>query len=137
MDSTQEVRPRHRGSCHCGGVTFEVMLPHGLVDPHHCDCSLCRRRGAIVVTVPLDDLLIIEGADLLSLYQFNTKTAKHYFCSRCGIYTHHQRRSNPEEYSVNLGCLEGIVPFVLEPVPVNDGIHHPKDRVDVPGHSPS
>ena len=68
-----------------------------------------------------------EGADSLTLYQFNTGTAKHYFCAKCGIYTHHQRRSNPNELGVNAACLEGISPFDFEEVPVNDGVNHPSD----------
>ncbi len=64
----------------------------------------------------------------MRLYQFNTKTAKHFFCSKCGIHTHHQRRSNPAEYSYNVGCLEGVNPFELGPVPTYDGVNHPADR---------
>ena len=108
---------------------MELQLPRGLIEPRHCNCSICRRRGAIVISVPLRDLRIIRGADKLTLYQFNTMTAEHYFCSVCGVYTHHKRRSNPDEFSVNIGCLEGMEnPFELEPVQVLDGINHPKDR---------
>ncbi len=89
---------------------------------------MCRRRGAIVASVPLAGLRIVQGADSLTLYQFNTRTAKHYFCCRCGIYTHHQRRSNPNEYGYNVGCLEGVQPFDLGPVPTMDGVNHPADR---------
>lgn len=123
-----EIKPVHKASCHCGSVKFEVSLPNGLVDPGRCNCSMCRRRGAIVASVPLDGLKITEGAEFLSLYQFNTKTAKHYFCSKCGIYTHHQSRSNPEQYDFNVGCLEGVDPFELGEVPVYDGVNHPADR---------
>lgn len=84
-------------------------------------------RGAVAVSADAAELTILEGADALSLYQFNTKTARHYFCSNCGIYTHHQRRSNPSEYGVNLACLEDISPFDFETVPVMDGVHHPSD----------
>ena len=83
--------------------------------------------GAVVASVELKDLSITEGADVLSLYQFNTNTARHYFCSKCGIYTHHQRRSNPELYAINIACLEGVDPFVLKHVPVLDGEDHPSD----------
>jgi hypothetical protein len=64
----------------------------------------------------------------LKLYQFNTMTAKHYFCSNCGIYTHHQRRINPNECGYNVGCLERVNPFDLGQVPALDGVHHPLDR---------
>jgi hypothetical protein len=122
------IKPKHRASCHCGAVVLELTLPDGIVAPLRCDCSICRRKGAIVASVPLSGLRIIQGHDALKLYQFNTMTARHYFCSHCGIHTHHQRRSNPNEYSYNVGCLEGVNPFELGEVPVYDGVHHPADR---------
>lgn len=122
------VLPMHRLSCHCGSVVLELDLPDGIVDPRRCDCSMCRRRGAIVASVKLSGIRVIEGVDRLGLYQFNTHVAEHHFCSRCGIYTHHRRRSNPDQYGYNVGCLEGINPYLLADVPVNDGIDHPADR---------
>jgi hypothetical protein len=122
------IEPKHRLSCHCGDVVLELDLPDGIVDPRRCNCSMCRRRGAIVASVPLSGVRIAKGADSLTLYQFNTRTAKHYFCKRCGIYTHHQRRSDPTEYGYNVGCLEGVDPFELGPIATADGVHHPADR---------
>lgn len=122
-----EILPRHRASCHCGAVVLELELPNGIVDPRRCNCSICRRKGAIAGSVPLSGLKVVHGEDMLSLYQFNTRTARHYFCSACGIYTHHQRRSNPEEYGYNVACLEGVNPFELGTVPTFDGINHPSD----------
>ena len=75
-----------------------------------------------------EDLKIVKGKDLLKLYQYHTKTAKHYFCSCCGIYTHHNPRSNPAMYGINLACVEGIKPFELKDVSVNDGENHPLDK---------
>ncbi|TAG01404.1 MAG: GFA family protein [Betaproteobacteria bacterium] len=122
------VLPKHRLSCHCGSVVLELDLPNGIVNPRRCDCSICRRKGAIVASVPLSGITVVQGGEVLKRYQFNTKVAKHYFCSNCGIYTHHQRRSFPDQYGYNVGCLEGINPFDLEPVPLNDGVNHPADR---------
>lgn len=122
------IQRHHLASCHCGAVKIELHLPDGIVNPRRCDCSICRRKGAIVASVSLDGIRIIAGKEYLSLYQFNTNTAKHYFCSICGIYTHHQRRSNPNEYGYNVGCLEGVNPFDIDDVPTNDGINHPADR---------
>ncbi|ABM26814.1 GFA family protein [Shewanella sp. W3-18-1] len=122
------IQPKHKASCHCGAVVLELSLPNGIENPRRCDCSICRRKGAIVGSVPLAGIKILKGGDALKLYEFNTKTAKHYFCSNCGIYTHHQRRSNPHEYGYNIGCLEGVNPFELENVPTNDGVNHPADR---------
>lgn len=122
------INPKHLASCHCGAVVLELDLPSGIVDPRRCDCSMCRRKGAIMASIPLSGIKIIKGEDVLRLYQFNTKTAKHYFCSICGIYTHHQRRSDPEQYGFNVGCLEGVNPFLIENIPTNDGVNHPADR---------
>ena len=123
-----KIKPIHKGSCHCGAVQFELSLPNGLEQLRRCDCSMCRRRGAVVASVPLSGINITQGEEILSLYQFNTKTAKHYFCSNCGIYTHHQRRSNPEQYGFNVACLEGVNPFELGEIPTMNGVNHPADR---------
>ena len=126
--SLPEIRTPHRLTCHCGAVELAVTLSDGLNSKRRCDCSFCRRRGAVAVSAPLDGSRIVRGEDALSLYQFNTGAAKHYFCRHCGIYTHHQRRSNPNEYGVNAGALEGVNPRDLDPVPLNDGVNLPSDR---------
>jgi len=123
-----KVKENHKATCHCGSVEMELNLPNGLVDVRRCDCSICRRRGAIAASVALDGIKILKGASKLKLYQFNTKTAKHYFCSECGIYTHHQRRSNPNQYGFNTACLEGINPLKITGIPTYDGVNHPADK---------
>lgn len=122
------IQAKHMASCHCGAVVLELSLPDGLVNTRRCDCSMCRRRGAVVASVPLNGIRIVQGAEHLKLYQFNTHTAKHYFCSNCGIYTHHQRRSKPDEYGFNVGCLESINPLAIAAVHTYDGVNHPADR---------
>ncbi|MGY5747147.1 GFA family protein [Vibrio antiquarius] len=125
---TTQINALHRLSCHCGKVELELALPNGIEKPRRCDCSMCRRRGAIVASVPLNGVRIVQGEDVLKLYQFNTCTAKHFFCGECGIYTHHQRRSDPSEYGYNVGCLEGVNPYELGTIEVMDGVNHPSDR---------
>ncbi|WP_212567563.1 GFA family protein [Enterovibrio nigricans] len=122
------ILKKHLLSCHCGSVEIELSLPNGIESPRRCDCSICRRKGAVVASVKLDGIKIVKGEELLKLYQFNTKTAKHYFCSECGIYTHHQRRSDSTEYGYNVGCLQGVNPFYIDDVVTNDGVNHPADR---------
>jgi hypothetical protein len=122
------ILEKHRATCHCGAVVLELSLPDGIVNPRRCNCSICRRKGAIFAFVPLSGLRVVEGAEVLRAYQFNTMAAKHYFCSKCGIYTHHVRRINPNEYGYNIGCLEGVNPFDLGQVPTLDGVHHPLDN---------
>ena len=116
-----------KATCHCGAVELRLRLPDGIRNPQRCDCSFCRRRAAPNISVPLADLEVVRGADKLSLYTWNTSTAQHYFCSICGIYTHHQRRSNPNEFGVNLGTIDGVNPAEYEPMPWDDGVNHPSD----------
>jgi len=99
---------------------------HGIVDPRRCNCSLCRRKGAVMAPVPLSGIRVVKGEEVLKLYQFNTMSAEHYFCLNCGIYTHHQRQSMPDGY--NVGCLEGVNPFDLGEVRTGESINHPEDR---------
>ncbi|SLN49170.1 Putative glutathione-dependent formaldehyde-activating enzyme [Roseivivax jejudonensis] len=122
-------RPDPRtATCHCGAVELRVTLSDRLEDARRCDCSYCRRRPAPVVSAKLADLTVVRGADHLTLYQWGTHTAEHHFCSVCGIYMYHRRRSDPTEYGINMGTLEGVNPAEYEPVPWNDGVNHPSDR---------
>lgn len=123
-----EIQPRHRACCHCGLVELELDLPDGLMDLKRCNCSICRRKGAVMAYVPLAGLRILKGTEHLKAYQFNSQVAEHYFCSNCGIYTHHKTRSTPHQYGFNVGCLDGINPFAIENVPTSDGTNHPADR---------
>ena len=75
-----------------------------------------------------DDLEVVKGADKLSTHTFHTHAAQHYFCSACGIYTHHVPRINPEMFGVNVGCIEGVDMDALGEIAVNDGINHPMDQ---------
>ena len=101
----------YRGSCHCGKVQFEI---ESTLDPSkRCNCSLCRRRGAIMTRVPADRFRLLAGEEYLSTYQFGTRVAKHCFCKVCGIYTFHRPRTAPELHGVNVGCLDGVDPFSL------------------------
>ncbi|MDR3098778.1 MAG: GFA family protein [Paraburkholderia sp.] len=107
------------GSCHCGAVRFEVRT--ALTPASRCNCSLCRRKGALMSPpFAAGELTIVSGADALTLYQFNTRVARHYFCKHCGIYPFHQTRTDPMRWRVTLGCLDGVDPFALE-AGLNDG----------------
>jgi len=110
-----------KGSCHCGAVEFEVKAPNGIEGLRRCNCSICKRKGAVMATARIENFDIIRGEDDLSLYQWNTKIAKHYFCTICGIYTHHQRRSAPDEYGFNVGCVDSIEYNKLKDVFLADG----------------
>ena len=116
-------------TCHCGGVEIQVRVPEeGFKKLMRCNCTLCKRKGYIIGVIGPDDLKIIKGENLLKLYQYYTKTAEHYFCSNCGIHTHNKPRINPKIYGINVACVEGVNPFELENVTINDGANHPLDK---------
>jgi hypothetical protein len=115
------------GACHCGAVRFTVTLTEGFASARRCSCSICRMRGAVAVTSTPEAFRITDGADKVATYRFNTRSAEHHFCSVCGIYTHHKRRSNPNQLGVNAACLQGVSPFDFREVIVFDGERHPGD----------
>src|SRR5215468_10466637 len=117
-------------ACHCGTVRFRVKLTDGFNTARRCTCSYCRMRGAVAVSADVGGITFDAGEAALTVYRFNMGVAEHYFCSRCGIYTHHRRRSIPNQYGVNTACLKGVSPFDFDGVAVFDGITHPKDRSD-------
>ena len=107
----------YRGSCHCGRVRFEVDLD--LDHVRCCDCSICRRRGALIHRVAPDRFRLLTPLEDLTLYQWHTRTAADYFCPTCGILPFRRpRHRTPEEiardgpdlpvWGINVRCLEGV-----------------------------
>jgi hypothetical protein len=100
---------KHAGSCHCGSIKFEI--DSDLEKIVQCNCSICIKRNAKMIMIPKENFKLLEGSENLSLYQFNTEIAKHFFCKKCGIYTHHNRKSDPNGMGVNLGCIDDVDPM--------------------------
>ena len=106
MDS--RVMRKYRGSCHCGAVTFEIETDFPELTT--CDCSICRRKNALMVKVHESRFALLTGTEALSEYQFHTMTARHFFCRTCGIYPFHRKRVTPDFFGVNVFCLENFDP---------------------------
>ena len=98
----------YRGSCHCGAVQYEITTDFPELTT--CDCSICRRKNALMVKVHENEFKLISGEKNLSVYQFHTKTAKHYFCKTCGIYPFHRKRVTPDFVGINVYCLDDFDP---------------------------
>jgi len=114
----------YRGSCHCGRVRFEVELD--LDHVRACDCSICRRRGALIHRVAKERLRILTPLADLTLYQWHTRTAEDWFCPTCGILPFRRPRDRTADeiasgmpeftgWGVNVRCLEDVD---LEAIPV-------------------
>lgn len=95
----------HRGGCHCGRVRFEVLAP-ARVEVSDCNCSVCSKAGYLHLIVPAGHFRLLSGQDALTTYTFNTGTARHLFCSVCGIKSFYVPRSHPDGFSVNARCLD-------------------------------
>ena len=109
---------RFFGSCHCGAVRFTIVTTFPELTT--CDCSICRRKNALMVKVPEADFELLQGADALTEYQFHPRTARHFFCRVCGIYPFHRKRVTPQFFGVNVFCLEDFDPSGV-PVRATDG----------------
>lgn len=123
-----------KGGCHCGVVRFQVTS--AITEITTCDCSLCRMRNALMLRVPEQALTLLQGEQSLTLYQWNTRRAKHYFCKHCGIYVFHRKRAAPDHFGVNVFCLEGF-DHASVPVRATEGanmtIEAPDARPEWPG----
>ena len=95
------------GGCHCGAVRFEAALPR-TIEAQACNCSICERTGFLHVIVPESRFRLVRGADRLTTYTFNTRTARHLFCPVCGVKSFDRPRSNPDGWSINAHCLDDI-----------------------------
>jgi hypothetical protein len=96
--------PTYHGSCHCGQVRFEIDSVIDRVT--HCNCSVCSKKGIVHHRVLPENFRLLTGEDALTVYQFGTRVAKHFFCSHCGTHTFTNPRAAPHLYTVNVRCLD-------------------------------
>jgi hypothetical protein len=101
------------GGCHCGRVRFRVTADLSRVT--ECNCSICTKKGFLHLIVLPEQFELLSGADALTTYKFNTGTAKHTFCSTCGIHPFYVPRSDPDKIDVNVRCLDDIDIAAIEP----------------------
>lgn len=121
--------PRMRwkqGGCHCGAVRFKVLAANE-IEAVECNCSICRKTGFLHLIVAKDQFRLLMGGDKLTTYVFNTGTAKHLFCSVCGVKSFYAPRSHPDGFSVNMHCLDEGAVKVAKVVPF-DGEHWEEAR---------
>jgi len=106
----------YSGSCHCGKVRFEVDAD--LDHVRRCDCSICRKRGALTHRVEDSAFrLLAPSLEELSLYQWHTRTARDYFCPTCGVLSFRRPRTASQVWGINVRCLDGVN---LSAIPVHD-----------------
>ena len=96
---------RYEGGCHCGRVRFRVEAREPVA--LECNCSICRKKGFLHVTVERQDFELLSGEQELVSYRFNTGVAEHRFCRVCGVESFYVPRSHPDGISTNLRCFDG------------------------------
>lgn len=96
------------GSCHCGAVRFRISSD--FAELTRCNCSICRRKNAVMVKVHESAFELLSDAAALGEYRFHTGTARHFFCLTCGIYPFHRKRVTPDYFGINIFCLDDFDP---------------------------
>ena len=117
----------YRGSCHCGNIVIEVKADIQKIS--ECNCSICCKKG--ILHYPIEDInfTLIKGESSLSLYQFGTNEASHWFCKFCGIHPFSSPRTNPSRYTVNVRYLEKFDQIMESATQTSfNGRQHPHDR---------
>lgn len=107
MSENAKTPITYQGGCHCGAVRFQVQ-----VNKHEaiaCNCSICTKKGFLHLIVPPECFTLLQGEESLTTYMFNTRIAKHTFCRVCGIHAFYRPRSHPQDFDVNVNCLDGKV----------------------------
>jgi len=110
-------------------VKFEVEAP-AEIEAVDCNCSICSKSGFLHLIVPKSQFTLIQGAESLATYTFNTGVAKHLFCKVCGIKSFYIPRSHPDGYSVNVRCLESATISKIKVVPF-EGKHWEEHALDI------
>lgn len=119
------MKKTYTGGCHCGAVRYEVDadLSQGTIK---CNCSICSKSRAWLIGVSKGDLRVLQGADSLTDYRFNTQRIDHRFCSRCGIKCFGQAAAEGGDFvAVMVNTLDGVADADLAALPVMyvDGRH--------------
>lgn len=95
------------GSCHCGGIVFEV--DGDITEVIDCNCSMCRRRGGLIAFVPSEMVTLRTSEAAVSTYQFHKHVIQHHFCAVCGIapYGEGDGMDGPIA-AINVRCLPDV-----------------------------
>ena len=98
----------HKGSCHCGQITFEV--DGDLQKVIECNCSICSKRGTLHWFLPREKFRLRASEEVMSTYTFNKHRIKHRFCPKCGCAPFGEGIAPSGNYmvAINARCLDGV-----------------------------
>ena len=103
----------YRGGCHCGRVAYEISgAPARIAE---CNCSICTKKGYLHWIIERERFRLLTPWEDIATYTFNTHTAKHHFCPRCGVASFYIARSDPDKIDVNVRCLDDVEIVAIKP----------------------
>ena len=120
----KDYKSLFQGSCHCGSILFEFKAKNIFDDLYKCNCSLCLRKSIVMKAIPKSDFFLLSKKISLNSYKWNKRIAEHFFCNVCGVYTHHIRRRDPSQISINIMCVDDILLPPAVEVKNVDGASH-------------
>jgi hypothetical protein len=108
------MKKTYQGSCHCGAVRFSAGFDLGQ-GTFKCNCSICYKARAWMVSVPAGDFRLLSGEQSLRDYQFGKKRIHHLFCSACGVrpFSRGSDGKGNDFYAVKVNCLDNAEPQEL------------------------
>ncbi|HEY4176892.1 MAG TPA: GFA family protein [Kofleriaceae bacterium] len=111
---------KHHGGCHCGAVEYTAELDLD-AEALICNCSICRRTGALMMFVGQEQFTLLKGEDALKDYTFNKNKIHHLFCTTCGVRSFGRGEgSKGPMIMINARCLDGVDVFTQKTKP-HDG----------------
>ncbi len=126
------MRTTLRGGCHCGNlkVVFETNTDPSDLQLRACQCSFCRRHGAVTTSDPAGRLMIEAGQrEQLLRYRFALGITDFLVCRACGVYVAATMDANGRALGVvNVNVLNEREPFARRPEPMQYGAEKVEDR---------
>jgi hypothetical protein len=102
-----------KATCHCGAITLEIPeMPDKVAE---CNCSICRRLGALWVYHPPEKVGIHHDQGATCTYVWGDRTLEFHSCRICSCTTHWLPLV--DEYKVmgiNARMIDGLRPSDVE-----------------------
>jgi hypothetical protein len=106
--STEENDMTVRGSCHCGRIAYSLDAEP--TEAIECNCSICRRKGALLAAFAPDKFQLETSRDDIAVYTFGKHVIRHQFCKTCGCAPFAEGIGPDGEamVAINLRCAENV-----------------------------
>ena len=123
MDQKNQLA-KHAGSCHCGAVKFQARLD--ATAGSRCNCTVCTKLATLGAIVKPDAFELLSGEQNLTAYEWGGRTAKRYFCEKCGVTCFSRgylEQIGGDYVAINLNALDDVDPAQVK-VAYFDGRHN-------------